>query len=208
MLPVIFLMLLLYLFFKWSILPDNCISNLIHHLGDFLTKWLKYFLIPLSCWQKPLMTNSQRGLPTPNPGRAEDGQVILLWTQVASPRPPTLRTNPTGCSSPQDIPQPHLLVLQINPPTPGGPGFLPLLLDFSLWVCIHLFLWVQTFPSYPHPLGIFLILLWAHKARKSTLIFIYPVSDVLCWDIHKVSPSFLSLQAGFTVQGDLYLLGK
>ena len=101
------------------------------------------------------MTNSQRGLPAPNPGRAGDGQVILGPPLSTSgfPSPPTLRTNRTGCSTPQDIPQPRLLVLQINPPNPGGPGFLPLLLDFSLWVCIHLFLWVQIFQAILIPWG-------------------------------------------------------
>ena len=101
------------------------------------------------------MTNSQRGLPAPNPGRAGDGQVILGPPLSTSgfPSPPTLLTNRTGCSTPQDIPQPRLLVLQINPPNPGVPGFLPLLLDFSLWVCIHLFLWVQIFQAILIPWG-------------------------------------------------------
>lgn len=97
MLP--FILALLYLFFKWSILPDNCISNLIHHLGDFLTKWLKYFnsFVLLAETFDDKLTE---GIPAqPWQGLGWTGDPPLSTSGF----PDHLRTNPTGCSS-QDGP--------------------------------------------------------------------------------------------------------
>lgn len=106
------------------------------------------------------MTNSQRGLPSLNPGRAGDGQGILGAPLSTSGflLPPTLCTNPTGCSKPQETPQPHLLVLQINPPQPWRSWFSPFAFGFQL-LGLHTSLSVSSdfsklsssLGNFPHP---------------------------------------------------------
>lgn len=112
MLPFILLILLLYLFFKWSILPDICISNLIHHLGDFLTDWLKCFFNSFVLLAETFDDKLTEGTPRPQPWQG--------WRWTGDPGASLehkwlpLTTHPPH--------QPHWLLYSSGHPTAPPPG--------------------------------------------------------------------------------------